>query len=108
MESVEFSDFAKIVLKTGKIISAEKVAGTDKLVRIEVDIGEEKRQLVAGIAKDYPAEKLVGKTIIVVANLKPKKVFGIESQGMLLAVQDEKGVSLLTTDREVRPGLNVL
>lgn len=108
MEMVEFSDFAKIVLKTGKIISAEKVAGTEKLVRMQVDVGEEKRQLVAGIAKDYSPEKLVGKTIIVVVNLKPKKVFGIESQGMLLAVEDEKGVSVLTADREVKAGLKVL
>ncbi len=107
MEMVEFSDFAKIVFKTGRIISAEKVAGSEKLVRMQVDTGEEKRQLVAGIAKNYPPEKLAGKTIIVAANLKPKKVFGLESQGMLLAVEDENGVSLLTTDREVKPGLRV-
>jgi methionine--tRNA ligase beta chain len=107
MEMVEFPDFAKIVFKTGKVLSAEKVAGSEKLLRLEVDIGEERRQLVAGIAKDYPPEKLVGKTIIVVANLRPKKVFGIESQGMLLAVEDERGVCLLTTDRDVKPGLRV-
>lgn len=108
MEMVEFSDFAKIVLKTGKIVSAERVANSDKLVKIQVDAGEEKRQIVAGIANDYQPEKLIGKMIILVANLRPKKVFGIESQGMLLAVQDEKGISLLTTDREVRAGLKVL
>ncbi|MGC8899796.1 MAG: methionine--tRNA ligase subunit beta [Candidatus Micrarchaeia archaeon] len=95
-------------MKNRTIISAEKVAGTEKLVKMQVDTGDEKRQLVAGIAKDYSPENLVGKTIVVAANLKPKKVFGIESQGMLLAVEDETGISLLTTDREVKPGLRVL
>lgn len=104
---IEFSDFAKVVLKTGRVVSAERVAGAEKLVKMQVDTGDEKRQLVAGIARDYLPEKLVGKTIIVAANLKPKKVFGIESQGMLLAVEDEKGISLLTTDRETKPGLRV-
>jgi len=107
MEAVDFSDFAKIVFKTGRIISAEKVAGSERLVKMQVDTGEENRQIVAGIAKSYSPESLIGKTIIIVANLKPKKVFGLESQGMLLAVEDEKGVSLLTTDREVKPGLRV-
>ena len=85
MEQITFDEFKRMDLRVGQIFHAEKVEGTQKLIKIEVDIGTEKRQMVAGVAEVYPPETLVGKRIIVVANLKPATIRGIESQGMLLA-----------------------
>jgi methionyl-tRNA synthetase len=97
----------KVNLRTARVVAAERVAGTDKLLRIEVDLGGETRQIVAGIAKQYAPEQLVGKSIIVVANLKPAKVRGVESQGMLLAA-DQAGVPIVATFEEpVQPGARV-
>jgi methionyl-tRNA synthetase len=91
----------------GRVISAERVAKSEKLIRLKVDIGEE-RQIVAGIGKSYTPEYLVGKEIIVVANLKPAKLMGIDSHGMLLAATDTDGAcSLLILDREVNEGSRV-
>lgn len=95
---VTIEDFRRVQLKTAKILEAEKVAKADKLLKLQIQIGEEKRQLVAGIAKYYEPSEIVGKTIIVVANLQPAKLFGIESQGMLLAAKTRDGkLSLITT-----------
>jgi len=85
MEQITFDEFKRMDLRVGQILHAEKVEGTQKLVKLEVDIGTEKRQMVAGVAEAYPAEALFGKKIIVIANLKPAAIRGIESQGMLLA-----------------------
>jgi len=104
---LSIEDFARIELKIGKVVSAERVEKSDKLIRLKVDIGEE-RQVVAGIGKAYDPEYLVGKEIVIVANLKPAKLLGIESRGMLLAATDENGKpSLLVVDREVKPGARV-
>lgn len=104
---IDIKEFFKAKLKTGKILSAEKVEGSNKLLRLEVDTGEP-RQVVAGIGKYYSPEELVGKMVVVVANLKPAKLMGIESQGMILAASDEKGLTLLTLDKEMEsPGANV-
>jgi len=104
---ISFEDFLKIDIRVGKVISAERVKNSVKLVKLIVDLGLEKRQLVAGIAGYYSPEELIGKNIVVLANLKPKKIMGIESQGMLLAaVVDNKPV-LLTTDKDVPPGTKV-
>lgn len=106
-ELLGIEDFAKVELKVGRVISAERVAKSDKLIKLRVDIGEE-RQIVAGIGKSYAPEYLVGKEIIVVANLKPVKLMGIESRGMLLAATDEDGTcSILTLDRKVKQGSRV-
>jgi methionyl-tRNA synthetase len=106
-ELITIDDFAKVELKVGKVISAEKVEKSEKLLKLQVDIGEE-RQIVAGIAKSYTPDDLVGKKIVVVANLKPAKLMGIESHGMLLAATDEEGrLSVLTLDREVKQGARV-
>ncbi len=83
--SVTVDDFRKIDLRIGKVIEASPVEGSQKLLKLIVDAGVEKRQIVAGIAEHYRPEELVGKYIVIVANLKPKKIMGIESQGMLLA-----------------------
>ncbi|HXX56433.1 MAG TPA: methionine--tRNA ligase [Thermodesulfovibrionales bacterium] len=106
-ETIGIEDFAKVELKVGRVIAAERVEKSDKLIRLKVDIGEE-RQVVAGIGKSYAPEDLIGSEIIVVANLKPAKLMGIESRGMLLAATDEDGTcSVLTPGREVKPGARV-
>lgn len=88
-------------------MSAEKVKGSDKLLRLEIDLKEEKRQLVAGIANNYSPEEMEGKTIIVLYNLEPKKLMGIESQGMLLAASGREGPVILSPDKEVDPGTSI-
>ena len=97
-------EFKKVELKSAKVITAERVAGADKLMKLQIEVGEEKRQLVAGIAQHYTAEEMIGKTIIIVANLQPAKIRGVESQGMLLAVSDGDTLSLLTSDKPVDSG----
>jgi methionyl-tRNA synthetase len=90
-ELISIEDFKKVKLRTAKIIHAEAVPKSEKLVKLQVDLGNEQRQILAGIAKHYSPESLIGKTIVVVANLKPAKLMGMESQGMLLAANAEDG-----------------
>ncbi len=105
---IEFPDFQKVELKVGKILTAERVEGSDKLVKLSVDLGGETRQIVAGIGKKYTPEELVGRQIIVVANLAPRMLLGLESNGMLLAAHDaEGGPILLMPDKEAPPGSTV-
>ena len=82
---ISIDDFAKVELRVGQVKTAEKVKNADKLLRLEVDIGTEVRQIVAGIAEVYPPESLVGRKVVIVANLAPRKLRGIESQGMIVA-----------------------
>jgi methionyl-tRNA synthetase len=104
---VSIEDFVKLEIKTGKVLKAEAVKGSNKLVRLEVDTGEP-RQIVAGIGKAYRPEDLEGKTIAVVTNLKPAKLMGVESQGMLLAATGPDGEpSVLMPDRDVPPGAKI-
>lgn len=104
---ITIDEFKRIELKIGRVINAEAIKGSNKLVRLEVDIGE-KRQLVAGIGKSYRPDELIGKRIVVLTNLKPVKLMGVESQGMLLAVGDsDDNISILTPDKEVKEGLRV-
>tara|TARA_B100000686_G_scaffold350812_2_gene447804 strand:+ start:2651 stop:2977 length:327 start_codon:yes stop_codon:yes gene_type:complete len=107
MEIINFDDFSKLNLRVGKIISAEEVEGSNKLIKMKVDIGDEERQIVAGISKYYSLDELTNKTVIVLINLEPRKIFGIESQGMLLASIDGDEVSLLQTDKEMIPGSEI-
>jgi methionine--tRNA ligase beta chain len=104
---ISFEDFQKLDLKIGKIVAAENVDGADKLLKLEVDLGEEERRLVAGIAKFYQPENLIGREIVVVANLEPRNLMGIESQGMLLAADDDGRPVLLKPDEEVPPGTKI-
>ena len=104
MDSISYDDFRKVDLRIGKILAAEEVAGAEKLLKLTVDLGAEKRQLVAGIKKQYPCGDLVGRQIVVVANLAPRMVMGVESQGMLLAASDEAGPVILRPDKDVLPG----
>jgi methionyl-tRNA synthetase len=104
---ITIEEFQKIQLKTARVLSAERVPKSEKLLKLQVSIGSEQRQIVAGIGKKYEPESLVGKTIIVVANLKPAKLMGIESQGMVLAAGDSEVRGLATILEEVDPGTKV-
>jgi len=106
---ITIDEFMKIQLKTAKVIAAERVPKSEKLLKLQVSLGEgaEPRQIVAGIGKKYEPEALIGKTIIIVANLKPAKLMGIESQGMVLAAGDSEVRGLVTILEEVDPGTKV-
>lgn len=101
---ITFNDFKKLDIRIGKILSAEKVSGTDKLMQLEVDFGSEKRQLVAGIAEFFGAADLIGQEIPVLMNLEPRSIRGIESQGMILATDVNGRPILLHPEKEVPPG----
>jgi methionyl-tRNA synthetase len=100
---IEYDDFAKVDLRVARILAAEAVPKSSKLIRLRIDIGEE-RTIVAGIGKDYKPEELVGKSIVIVANLKPARLMGVESHGMLLATDSPEGLTLLGFDREPKTG----
>jgi methionyl-tRNA synthetase len=106
-EPIGIEDFMKVDLRVGKIISAERVEKSAKLIRLTVDIGTETRQVVAGIGKSYGPEELAGKSVVIVANLKPAKLMGIESQGMLLAASSGDLLAVATFDRETKTGSRV-
>ena len=105
--TIPFEEFQKIELKVARVLFAEKVEKSDKLLRLQIDLGTETRQLVAGIAQQYTPESMVGCEIIVVANLESRVVFGVESQGMLLAASSPEGPVLLRPDKEVSPGTGI-
>ena len=104
---ITIEEFQKIQLKTAKVLSAERVPKSEKLLKLLVSLGSEQRQIVAGIGKRYEPESLVGKTIVIVANLKPAKLMGIESQGMVLAAGDNEVRGLATFLEDVEPGTKV-
>ncbi|MEN3184248.1 MAG: methionine--tRNA ligase subunit beta [Atribacterota bacterium] len=107
-QEIHLEDFQKIDLRVGEVVSAERVEGTRALMVLRVNLGEEERTLVAGLAPYYAPEEIVGKRVIVVANLEPAVIRGIKSQGMLLAADDGQGnVSLVTVDRSIAPGSRV-
>ncbi len=97
------TEFQKIDLRVAEIVQAEKVEGADRLLKLQVDLGGEKRQVVAGIAQHYTPEELIGKKVVLVANLKPATIRGVESHGMLLAASDTQALSILTLDRPTLP-----
>ena len=104
---ITIEEFMKIQLKTAKVLSAERVPKSEKLLKLQVSLGAEQRQIVAGIGKRYEPESLIGKTIVIVANLKPAKLMGIESQGMVLAAGDSEVRGLATFLEDVEPGTKV-
>ncbi|NOX67271.1 MAG: methionine--tRNA ligase [Chlorobi bacterium] len=108
VSQITFDEFMKVDLKIAKVLQAEKIKKSNKLLKLQVDLGKEKRQVVAGIAQSYEPESLIGKKIVLVANLQPAKLFGVESQGMILAIEDESGkLSVLEVDTEVKVGTKV-
>lgn len=100
---IDITYFQKIDLRVAEIRQAEKVEGADRLLKLQVDIGGEPRQIVAGIAQHYKPEELIGKKIVIVANLKPATIRGVESRGMLLAASNNELLSILALDRPVVP-----
>jgi len=92
---ISIDDFAKVDMRVGQVKVAEKVKGADKLLRLEVDLGTEIRQVVAGIAEAYAPETLVGRKVVIVANLAPRKLRGLESNGMIVAASIEGGQPVL-------------
>lgn len=108
-EKITFDDFKKIDLRLAKILEAEKVEKTDKLMKMKIQIGDETRQIIAGIAQHYTPEQMVGKLIVVVANLEPAKIRGIESYGMLLAARSADGndLAVLTIEKDFESGIRI-
>ncbi|MGB7531886.1 MAG: methionine--tRNA ligase subunit beta [Halobacteriota archaeon] len=106
-EIIDINEFAKLDLRIGRIANAERIEGSKKLIRLEVDIGNEQRQVVAGIAEQYRPENLIGELVPVLVNLKPAKLMGVESQGMILAVEVKGKPILLHPDKEVPVGSRI-
>lgn len=104
---ISFEDFQKMDLRVGKILEAEKIENSEKLLKLVADLGEEKRQIIAGVGKFYKPKDLVGKEAIVVANLEPKNLMGLESQGMLLAAEKDGEPVILVPEKEVPPGTKI-
>ena len=105
---IQYDDFAKLELKTGTVVECQKVPKADKLLKLEIDLGTEKRTIVSGIAQHYSPEEMVGKQVIVVTNLAPRKMKGIESQGMILTAENSDGtLQLLQPENPVNPGSTV-
>jgi len=107
-KQISFDEFSKVELKIAEVVEAEKIKKSNKLLKLQVLLGDEKRQVVAGIAKSFSPEELLGKKIVLVENLKPAKLFGVESKGMILAVESDEGkMNLLEVDKSVKSGTRV-
>jgi methionyl-tRNA synthetase len=105
---ITIDDFTKVELRLGLVVSAEPVPKSKKLLKLQVDIGEATpRQILAGIAEHYTAEGLVGKKLVIVANLAPRAMMGQESHGMVLAASDADGLSVLGVEKDIKPGVRV-
>ena len=105
---ITFDEFQNVELKTAKVLEAKKVEGADKLLKLQIEVGDEKRQIISGIAQHYSTENLIGKMIVVVTNLKPATIFGLESYGMLLAAKKGKDLTLITIDdKKVKSGMKI-
>ena len=111
---VNYDDFSKIELKTAKVLEASRVEGSEKLLKLILDAGDKdeagiliNRQVIAGIGKSYEPENLVGKQIVIVANLESRQLMGLESNGMILAASDENGIVVLVPDKEMMPGSGI-
>ena len=111
MQNISFSDFMKLDIRLGRIVEAENAEGADKLLKLQVDFGSEKRQIVSGIAEFYNPEELIGKLCPFLINLESKNFRGHESNGMILAIDVDGGRTdcvLLHPNREVEPGAKVV
>ncbi len=104
---ITIDDFKKIDLRTAVILECEKVEKSKKLLKLKIKSGNKEKQIVAGIAEHYSPEELKGKTIIIVDNLKPSKLMGIESQGMLLAAKKDGKLTIVTTEKSIDDGADV-
>ena len=108
MDKISLNDFAKLELKVGTVLESEEVEGSEKLIKLQVDLGENApRQILAGVKQWYKLEDFVGKQVVVVANLEPKMMMGLESQGMMLAADSKEGPIFLTVPKKVPSGTKV-
>ena len=105
--TIEYAEFQKVQLRTARVLEAVRVEGADKLLRLQVDVGGEKRQIVAGITKHYAPETLIGRSVVIVANLKPARIRGVDSNGMLLAASVGEQLRIVTVDGEMPGGAQV-
>lgn len=105
-QSITINDFAKVELRVGRVIEATDHPDADKLIVLKVDLGDQQRQIVAGLKGHYAPEQLIGRNLIIVTNLAPRMMRGVESQGMLLAAStpDHSSVIVLTTESDIEPG----
>lgn len=104
MSEVPLEEFKKLELRVAKILDVQEIPGADKLWRLTIDVGSEKKEIVAGVKLMYPKEALMGRSIVVVNNLSPVTIRGVESRGMLLAAKDGSLLSLLTLDKDIPAG----
>ena len=104
MTDLLFEDFKKVELRVAKILDAQEIPGADRLWKLQIDVGLEKKEIVAGIKKFYSREALLGRSIVVVNNLAPSIIRGVESKGMLLAAKDGAELTLLSIDKDLPPG----
>ena len=101
---ISYEDFAKLDLRIAKILNAENIKGADKVLKLKVDLGSSERELVAGVAQSYRPEELIGRKVLILANLQPRKIRGIVSEGMILCAQDEGKMSILLPEKDISPG----
>jgi len=107
-KSVSYEEFSKMDLRIGKIVKVEKVQGSSNLLKLSIDLGDNQtKTAVAGIAKHYSPEQLVGQQLAIIANLEPRKIFGMQSEVMILAAQDEKNVVLLQPEKPIKNGAEI-
>jgi methionine--tRNA ligase beta chain len=107
-QKVSYEEFSKMNLRVGKIVKAEQVQGSSNLLKISIDIGDnEVKTAVAGIAKYYSPEQLVGQQLAIIVNLEPRKIYGIQSEVMILAAQDEENVVLLQPEKPLKNGAEI-
>lgn len=107
-ENISFDDFAKLDIRVGTIVAAEKVAKTKKLLKLTIDTGIDTRTVVSGIAEYYTPEEVVGKQVSILVNLAPKELKGILSQGMILMAENADGsLSFVSPDKEIKPGSDI-
>ena len=105
---ITIEDVLKLDLRTAKILEASRIEGSEKLIKLQLSLGEETRQIVAGIGKAYQPEELIGKTIVIIANLEPRDLMGETSNGMLLAATGQDGLPvLLVPDKSIEPGARI-
>ncbi len=106
-QEITFKDFLKVDIRVGTVLEAEKVEGSDKLIKMQFDFGEFKRQIVAGIATKYTTDELIGKQLPVLVNLQPRLLMGLNSQGMILAIGDRDIEALLHPSERIKKGSSV-
>jgi len=104
---ITIEDFSKVELRVAQIKEAKEHPDADRLLVLQIDLGDEQRQLVAGIKRGYSPEELIGKKVVIVANLQPATIRGVESNGMLLAASDDNTIGVLTPERDIALGSRV-